>query len=462
MSSAMEPLGASNSQKLKAKTLFEYGSDALVKNNIDYAIQMFTDACKLDPAHLPYRNALRMAERRKFGNEPSKVSKFVGVRTKAITTHAKRLRSKGEFAQAIESCEEAFAHNPWDVQAAKEAAEAAELAGWKALAQWFLESVQLQASDVDFFRFLAHVHELNHAFDKAILAWQRVKQLHPNDEDANKQINALAASATIHRSGLTDAVNKRAETAITGSLPAEAEDLKKEAMTPEKRLLKELNENPTLVGPYLQLADFLKGRGKLDDAEKLLAKGLKVIPEDPSLRQAYAEVQIARLQRAIASYTEKVKAQPGDADARAKLDQLQAKHNEYEVNEFRRRMKLYPGDLKLHYELGLRLARAGRHGEAIGEFQQALNTPSLKVPALHQLGQSFEAEGRLKLAERNYEEAIKALDPGDRMTFCALHYRLGRVCEVMGNNAAAEEHYNEVAAIDYNYLDVAQRLKNLS
>ncbi len=44
----------------------------------------------------------------------------------------------------------------------------------------------------------------------------------------------------------------------------------------------------------------------------------------------------------------------------------------------------------------------------------------------------------------------------------SLHYRLGRVSEAMGNPQAAEEHYNEVAANDYGYLDVAQRLRSLS
>ena len=46
--------------------------------------------------------------------------------------------------------------------------------------------------------------------------------------------------------------------------------------------------------------------------------------------------------------------------------------------------------------------------------------------------------------------------------FKALHYRLGRVAEALGNNEAAEEHYNEVAAKDYTFLDVAQRLRRLT
>ena len=54
------------------------------------------------------------------------------------------------------------------------------------------------------------------------------------------------------------------------------------------------------------------------------------------------------------------------------------------------------------------------------------------------------------------------LEPDDKDNFLALHYRLGRVAETLGNTEAAEEHYNEVAAIDYAYLDVAQRLKRLN
>ncbi len=58
-------------------------------------------------------------------------------------------------------------------------------------------------------------------------------------------------------------------------------------------------------------------------------------------------------------------------------------------------------------------------------------------------------------------EALKAADPDDLATLNALHYRLGRVAEAQGNLDVAEEHYNEVAANDYGYLDVALRLRNL-
>ena len=117
----------------------------------------------------------------------------------------------------------------------------------------------------------------------------------------------------------------------------------------------------------------------------------------------------------------------------------------------------------MHLQLGVILARVGDHDEAIAEFQQA-RTSTLAVGqdrGALSVGPELRGQRRPKLAERNYREALKLLEPEDKDMFLALHYRLGRASEALGNNEAAEEHYNEVAAIDYSYLDVAQRLKRL-
>jgi tetratricopeptide (TPR) repeat protein len=171
---------------------------------------------------------------------------------------------------------------------------------------------------------------------------------------------------------------------------------------------------------------------------------------------------MARLHKAIDALTLRTRENPDDAESRTKLAQLTTKLNDYELAEYRRRVALRPDDPQLHYELGVRLARVGQHDAAIGEFQQCRSAPDLKVRALHQAGLSFEANGVPKLAERSYQEALKAAEPDDLATLNALHYRLGRVAEATGNLPAAEEHYNEVAANDYAYLDVAQRLRNLN
>ena len=449
----------------KAKTFFQYGNDAALKSNLDYAVDMYKQACKLAPSNLSYRQALRGVQRRKFNNDPAKVGMLAGARNQPIRMRARSARSKGHQAQALEICEEAFSHNPWDTSTAREAAEAAEQLGFLPLAEWYIESVMAQAKDAEFFRQAAQVFERNQHWNKAISCWEQVKKLDPNDENANRQINSLSASATIKRAGLDEALGSRGKPDAPESasdLKEKLERMKFEQLAPEDRWLREIHDNPKEVWPYLHLAEHHRNHSQLDAAEKLLAQGLKANPKEPMLLQAHADVQMSRMKRAIESWSQKVKEQPEDSAAKAKLDQLTTLLSDYEIKEFRRRVEASPEDTNLHYQLGLCLSRAGRHDEAIAEFQQARSSPTLKVQALYQAGLSFEANGASKLADRSYREALKAIEAEDVANFNALHYRLGRVAEVMGNTEAAEEHYNEVAANDYTYLDVAQRLRNLN
>ncbi|QEH34006.1 Tetratricopeptide repeat protein [Aquisphaera giovannonii] len=448
----------------KAKTFFQYGNDAVQKSNLDYAIDMYKQACKLVPDSLPYRQSLRGAQRKKFNNDPTKVGMLAGAKNQTIRMRARSAKSKGQHLQALEVCEEAFTNNPWDVATAWEASEAAEGAKLGPLAEWYVESVLAFAKDVDFFRHAAAVFERNEHWAKAIATWERVKQLDPNDENANRKINQLSASSTIQRAGLDQSLDRRNKVEAESKEEAQArvERLKIEQLSPEERWLKEIQDNPNQVWPYMNLAEHHRNRSQLDHAEKILAQGVKNNPREPMILQAYADVQIARMKRAIDSWTQRVSERPDDEAARAKLEQITRLLADYEIKEHRRRLGLNPEDANLHYQLGLCLAKAGQHDEAIAEFQHARSSPALKVKALYQVGLSFEANRALKLADRAYRDALKNLEDEDLATSNALHYRLGRVAEEMGNMEAAEEHYNEVAANDYSYLDVAQRLRNLN
>ena len=90
--------------------------------------------------------------------------------------------------------------------------------------------------------------------------------------------------------------------------------------------------------------------------------------------------------------------------------------NKYEVEAYRRRAKVHPDDASVQLQLGKVLARIGDHDSAIAMFQQARTSTqaSVKIEALHQSGLSFEANNAFKLAERNYSEALKLLEPEDK------------------------------------------------
>ena len=451
----------------RAKTLFNTGMDAAQKSNFDYAIDLCKQACKIVVDNLVYRQSLRGIERRKFNNDPGKVGMLVGAKNQPTLFRAKSARSKQKFAEAIELCEDAFVNNPWDVGAARVAAESAEGLELLVLAEWFAESVEGVTKDVDFLKYAARVHEANESWAKAIACWEKVKKLNPNDQDANRQINALSASSTIKRAKLDDALDDRVAAAnAPPTAEAQAADLarlKHEQLSPEERLVKDILADPKAVHAYLDLAEIYRRRSDFDRAEKVLAKGLKANAEEPGLKAVYEDVQIARLKRAIEGQSQKVLQHPEDTGHKAKLDQLTEMLNKYEVDAYRRRAKLHSDDPGVHLQLGKILARVGDHDGAIGSFQQARTSAvtAVKIDALYHSGLSFEANNAFKLADRNYREAVKLLDPEDKQMFLALQYRLGRTAESLGNNEVAEEHYNEVAAIDYAYLDVAERLKRL-
>lgn len=455
-------------QRQRAATFFQYGVDAGNKGNHDYAIKMFQEAIKLDPLDLKFRQALRAVERLRFKNDPSKVGMLAGAKLQPIRLRIRTAKGKGQWAHVLELCEEAFQSHPWDVGICTEASEAAVELKLTAMAQWLMESVQAQAAnDANYWRHMARAYEANQNFQKAILCWERVKKLVPHDEEANHQMNALSASATIARSGLHEVIAQRGQPAGRSGpevdVPEEAGALRgHQALTPEQRFERDVAEDPSSVRPYLELADHYRHQSRLDEARDVLARGLKTHAEDDYLRNAYAEVQIERLRKAIEGLRKRLVEQPDDADAKSKLEKLVVKFDDYELTEFRRRVAAHPEDPQLHYELGIRLAKSGQHDAAIQEFQAARSAPVLKVKALLAAGQSFEANGVFKLAERSYSDALKAADTDDTELVNQLHYRLGRVAEELGQLDAAEEHYNEVAASNYGYLDVAARLRSLN
>lgn len=456
--------GGDNPREEKARTFFQYGNDAALKSNFDYAIDMYKQACKLAPDNLQYRQALRGITRRKFGNEPSKVGRLVGARLQPIRMSARSSQKKGKYAEALATCEDGFTHNPWDIDTARIAADAAEGLGLKELAAWLLEVVHAQGeNDGDFLRHEARIHELNESWGKAIACWERVKKVLPNDQEAGRKANEMAAKATIKKSGLGEALDERSRRdPAAEARELEMEEMKRRALTPEQRAMKEIEANPQAVGPYMALADTYKLEGRLDEAEQILARGIKANPDDNYLKGVYAEVQIQRMKRAIDALNRRLQKTPADAEAKVKLEQLTAHLSAYEIKELRRRAGLRPDDMNLRLLLGQALAKAGKHDEAIAEYQQARKSTPHAVQANLLAGQSFEANDQVKLAERHYQDALRAADPTDQATVNNLHYRLGRIAESQGNKTEAEEHYNEVAANDYGYLDVAQRLRDLN
>src|SRR3954466_5614665 len=103
------PMGESsesNPNNKKAQSFFLYGNDAAMKNNYDYAIDMYRSALKLDPGNLVYRQALRGVQRRVYNNEPAKVGRLVGMKTKPMKAGLQASKARGKWIDLLDGCED--------------------------------------------------------------------------------------------------------------------------------------------------------------------------------------------------------------------------------------------------------------------------------------------------------------------------------------------------------------------
>src|SRR5262245_28072097 len=82
--------------------------------NFDYAIKLLSNCCKLDPANLPFRKALRQAQKAKHKNN-LRGGRLAALTTAPLKARLKAAKASGHYLRVLELGEEVLAANPWDL-----------------------------------------------------------------------------------------------------------------------------------------------------------------------------------------------------------------------------------------------------------------------------------------------------------------------------------------------------------
>ena len=90
---------------------FDRANEVINTGNYDYGIQLLLNCCKLDPANLIYRQALRRTEKAKYKNN-LRGSRLAFLTTS--TTKAKLKAAKGarDYLKVLEYGEQVLIRNP--------------------------------------------------------------------------------------------------------------------------------------------------------------------------------------------------------------------------------------------------------------------------------------------------------------------------------------------------------------
>ena len=108
------------------------------------------------------------------------------------------------------------------------------------------------------------------------------------------------------------------------------------------------------------------------------------------------------------------------------------------------------------YNLAQAYADAGRHAEAVPEFEAALDLLTSTAPVHNNLGNSLMALGRLPEAKAQFEAALQR-DP----RYANAHFNLGNLLLAAGDKPGALTHFREVVALDPAALEARTNLAGL-
>jgi tetratricopeptide (TPR) repeat protein len=475
---------------------FERANQVIATGNYDYGIELLLSCCKLDPANLIYRQALRRTEKTKFKNN-MRGSWHAGVSSWGTRAKIKSALRGRDFLKVLELGERVLTRNPWDVGAQVDMAEAADALGLLDLAIWSLEQARQKdprAPEVN--RFLARLYEKRGNFTQAIALWELIRKAAPDDVEAQSKAKDLAASETIARGHYQEAVAlpeaageatdeedlgtgtpleptaaprpkpagssaRRKPVVAHGSRP----DLEVAALssaergaTEAARLQAKIEADPTNPNAYLQLAALHRRLDQLDQAREVLMRGLGPTGNSFDMAVELAEVEIEPFRRNLAVTEERLKEKPDDEELRKLRIRLMKEINSREMDLYRRKADRYPTEMAHRFELGVRLLRAGQTDEAIRELQAARSDPRHHWKSLLYLGHCFKSRNNWRLAKRNFEECLQNLPATEQTTRKEVLFQLAHGSAEAGDLAGAIDVGHELANIDFTYRDIGRLL----
>jgi tetratricopeptide (TPR) repeat protein len=453
-------------QKRKiAADCFLKGSQAMQKQNFDYAIEMYGKAVQLAPDNLAFRQALRGTEYKKYENNKCG-AKFAGVRLTGTRNTIRKIRGKKEWQQMDQAAEEGLMLNPWDAPLNAAVGEACHNLGYSEVAEFAYQcAVEGDPESKEYLQSLMEINEERGNYKKAIECAKRLTKLEPNNGKLRAQLTGLEAKQVMDRGGYEGAKSTQEvrRNAYDDYRPATEKYVPDTVAGPgvslEQDLRRAIRKGPTEKGNYIKLAEHLQKQKDFDKASDVLKEALDATGGDVNIREFFEDNDLMNYRHQL-ELAKAVTAQ--DEAGQKRILTLKRELLLREIEVFSSRIERYPNDARFKYELGKRFIQTKEYKKAIPLLQQATVDQRRAASCQVLLAKCFLAEKQTKLARGQLERAVEKLNPHDEPeTFCEAHYILARLCEDAGDRDDAEHHYGEVLSVNYAYKDARERNEKL-
>ncbi|MFI4855727.1 MAG: tetratricopeptide repeat protein [Phycisphaerales bacterium JB065] len=315
------------------------------------------------------------------------------------------------------------------------------------------------------------------SYNKAVQAGEIGIRMDPTDSKLIAEVKNMSAEATMSAGGY----DNRAEGGFRKNI---RDDQKQRELTEDDAVVKteetlarvierekqRLQDSPNDQNVIGKLARLLRERGTPED-EKLAYRVLMGGYERTSnykFKMEAGEINMRVARRKVRKITDAAAENPEDQELQAKAKSAMRKLIELEIEEYTERVKNYPTDLNLKYELGKRQFQLGNYEEAVRHFQLAKDASGISGQARYYLAQCFLKLDFISEAENTFRDAIasRSDDTGD----LTLQLRYG-LMEVLEQKARSEEDLDaakeamalagQIAMQQFGYKDITERRRAL-
>ncbi|MFA9480230.1 tetratricopeptide repeat protein [Phycisphaerales bacterium AB-hyl4] len=464
----------------KARRFFEHAQTVADARNYDYAIECYVNGLKHDPDNMSKHEALRdVSLRRKVsGGKPAGFTekfKSGGPSPLDKMLHNEMLWAKDPLNVSL--MQEVM---KWAVEAdeAEPDLHLAEVAYWvgglamdfNAQAKKPKKAVYIQIRDL-FSRI--------QAFDKAVEACRHAIRLDQNNDKLLKDLKELEAENTMQMGGYSgeqkteeggfrrfvrDAEKQRDLETEDSARPGAALD---ETI---KRRKAELEEDPQDVDKITKIVDLLLRKDE-EAAENEAIQMLQQLWDQTSqsrYKMRIGDIRMKQFNRRQRKLRAALEQDPDDPDLKQKYEELRRKRLTFELQEYRERVKQYPTDMALRFELGRRLYQSGEVDEAIGAFQQSKADPKHRALSHEFLGSCYLHKGWFEEAVDTLRQGIEAHPADSDRVAMDMRYLLMDALEKSArkNNDAeqareAQKLASQILQADINFRDIRDRMEGI-
>jgi tetratricopeptide (TPR) repeat protein len=439
----------------KAKAFFDQADQVAETGNWDYAIEMYSEGIRRDPENIErgFKKLRDVALKRKAR----------GGKGPGFGDKRKHPTNTKEPVDNLANAAFLFAKDPGNNGVMEQLLSAAWKANLPDVLLWIGEimmEVQRQAAKPNK-RICVSLIDAFEAFEmykRAVGACGLALQASPGNAELEGRLGDLGARYTLQKGqygqegdftkGIKD-FDKQKELLQKDSIVKGKDHLKQQI----EKARKEYEQSPEVTGKVNAYVDALL-KFEEDEYENQAVQVLEKAWKDAGAYQfkmRIGDIRIRQLSRRFRQLRDAGKTEEAKRIARKQLA--------FEIQEYAERVKNYPTELGLKYELGRRLFVAGKYDDAIGMFQQAQRDPRRHVTCMSYLGQAFMKKQWWQEAVDTFNRLLQGDLSEDRAK--EIRYYLAQCLEQLGKLAEAEEQFSAVAQIDFNFRDTRQCLERV-